>query len=97
MEVRDAETGALDDLRTIARQLDAMGTELLYRDLTTADVRPFGLHTVRALIPDFQPIHFGRAERRLGGTRLYEVPRRLGLRSTNATIDDLNDLPHPLA
>jgi ribosomal protein S12 methylthiotransferase accessory factor len=97
MEVRDAKTGALDDLRTIARQLDAMGTELLYRDLTTADVRPFGLHTVRALIPDFQPIHFGRAERRLGGTRLYEVPRRLGLRSTNATIDDLNDLPHPLA
>jgi ribosomal protein S12 methylthiotransferase accessory factor len=86
-----------DELRTIAGHLERMGTDLLYCNLTTADLLPFGLHTVRVLIPDFQPIHFGRSERRLGGTRLYEVPRRLGLRQTTVTVDELNNLPHPLA
>jgi ribosomal protein S12 methylthiotransferase accessory factor len=88
---------AVDDLHTIAAHLEELGTDLLYCNLTTPDVLPFGVHTVRVLIPDFQPIHFGRAERRLGGTRLYEVPRRLGLRETIASVVDLNDLPHPLA
>jgi ribosomal protein S12 methylthiotransferase accessory factor len=88
---------AVADLRTIAGHLRDAGTDLIYCNLTTDDVRPFGLHTVRAIVPDFQPIHFGRGERRLGGTRLFDLPRRLGLRAGPATVADLNDLPHPLA
>jgi ribosomal protein S12 methylthiotransferase accessory factor len=86
-----------EDLRTITAQLNAMGTDLIYVDLTTADMLTFGIHTVRAIVPDFQPIHFGRNERRLGGTRLFEMPRRLGLRHDDVSIADLNELPHPLA
>ena len=60
-------------------------------------MRAFGLHTVHAILPDFQPIHFGWKEPRLAGERLYDLPRRLGLRPDRATRADLNDDPHPLA
>jgi ribosomal protein S12 methylthiotransferase accessory factor len=51
--------------------------EVLYVNLTPPDLEPLGLHTARAILPGFQPIWFGRGERRLGGSRLFELPRRL--------------------
>jgi ribosomal protein S12 methylthiotransferase accessory factor len=73
------------------------GQDVLYVDLSSEDLRPFGLHCARAILPDYQPIWFGRKERRLGGTRVRELPQRLGLASALVSIDSLNPLPHPLA
>jgi ribosomal protein S12 methylthiotransferase accessory factor len=88
---------AHDDLVTLTESLKGLGTDVLYCNLTSPDMGPFGVHTVRAIVPDFQPIHFGRGERRLGGARLFELPQRLGLRDGPVAVEDLNDLPHPLA
>jgi ribosomal protein S12 methylthiotransferase accessory factor len=55
------------------------------------------LFTVRVIIPDMQPIHFGHENIRLGGKRLYELPQRLGLKSSVTTPAELNENPHPLA
>jgi ribosomal protein S12 methylthiotransferase accessory factor len=66
-------------------------------DLTTADVRPYGIHVVRTLATGLQPIHFGHGEERLGGQRLFDLPRLLGYMSETRGERDLNPCPHPLA
>jgi ribosomal protein S12 methylthiotransferase accessory factor len=89
-----------DSAETLARLCAAMctiGKEIHYVDLTPPDMALLGLHTVRAIIPDFQPIHFGAGEPRLGGSRLFEIPRTLGIRTDRATVADLNPDPHPLS
>jgi ribosomal protein S12 methylthiotransferase accessory factor len=89
--------GASTHLEALVNDLEERGTEVLYCNLTTEDVGQRGLHVARVLIPDFQPIYFGEAERRLGGDRLFELPRLLGLQPTPAALSDLNADPHPLA
>ena len=87
---------ASDRLRLLAEHLHTSGGEVLYRDLTTADLAPLGLRVARVIVPGFQPLHFGQ-EPRLGGRRLYELPWRLGLAAAPATPAALNRDPHPLA
>jgi ribosomal protein S12 methylthiotransferase accessory factor len=84
-------------LKALTASITAAGSQLLVVDLTPPDMAALGIFTVRVLLPDFQPIHFGASEARLGGTRLYELPHRLGLRSRPLLVDDLCLLPHPLA
>lgn len=91
----DREPAAL--ISTLAARLQELGSDLLYADLTLDDVRSVGAHVVRVVIPDFQPMHFGYRERRLGGTRLFAQPQRLGLADAPSTIASLNPFPHPLA
>ena len=67
---------------------------LLYRDLTTVDLRQVGLHAVRVLSPDLTPIFCHQRNPFLGGrTRdvLWRYPwaERLPLRFPNP-------MPHPL-
>jgi ribosomal protein S12 methylthiotransferase accessory factor len=84
-------------LRAVLDHFGAVGQDVLYVNLTPRDLEPFGLFTVRALLPGFQPIWFGRGQRRLGGRRLFELPFRLGLRDAPSDPDSLNPLPHPIA
>ena len=86
--------GELDALLAFFR--DA-GQDVLYLDLTPLDMHALGLHTARAILPGYQPIHFGRRERRLGGRRLYELPHALGLSPQPTTPESLNPDPHPIA
>lgn len=84
-------------LRDLVDNLRALGHELIYYDVSTPDLEKLGLRAARAIIPQFQPIDFGWAERRLGGRRLYELPVALGLRSRPSTMETLNRNPHPIA
>jgi ribosomal protein S12 methylthiotransferase accessory factor len=86
-----------DELARIADRLRSAGADLLAYDLSAPELVPLGLHTMRAIVPGFQPIDFGWKERRLGGTRLFEFPCRAGLAPRPNTVTGLNDLPHPLA
>jgi ribosomal protein S12 methylthiotransferase accessory factor len=86
-----------DRLALLGHDLAERGTPLLYRDLTSAELGALGIHAARAILPGFQPIHFGAREARLGGSRLYQLPVRLGHRATPATAAELNPMPHPLA
>jgi len=94
-EVPPEDAGGRLDL--LSAHLAQQDRDLLYCDLTPADVARFGLRVVRVLVPEFQPMHFGRHQRRLGGSRLFTLPRELGFRTTDATPAELNDEPHPLA
>jgi ribosomal protein S12 methylthiotransferase accessory factor len=83
-------------LSRLVAELGGAGHDVLYVDLTPPDLLPLHLYTVRALVPAFQPIDFGWNERRLGGTRLYELPGRLGL-APGVAPGTLNDAPHPVS
>ena len=85
------------NLETIVEVLTRAGCRVAYVDLTTDDVAPFGIRVVRTIATGLQPIHFGHAEERLGGRRLFEVPRTLGHATATRTEADLNPCPHPLA
>jgi ribosomal protein S12 methylthiotransferase accessory factor len=84
-------------LATLLDHFRSVGQDVLYVNLTPRDLEPLGLYTARALLPGFQPIWFGRHERRLGGRRLFELPFRLGLADRPADLESLNPLPHPIA
>jgi ribosomal protein S12 methylthiotransferase accessory factor len=90
---RDAASG----LDRLVEHFREQGGNLLYRDLSPPDMVELQLHTARVLIPGFQPLHFGWAETRLGGRRLYEFPHRVGLSERIAAPGQLNTDPHPLA
>ncbi len=90
-----APDGAIARLESLTEALEAQGTDLLYADLTTSDVATVGASVARVVIPDYQPMHFGFAERRLAATRLYAIPTKLGRPATSH--DTLNPFPHPLA
>ncbi|MBV9787885.1 MAG: TOMM precursor leader peptide-binding protein [Chloroflexi bacterium] len=87
----------IDRLERLVAHGRAEGWDLIYVNLTPPDMQKLGLYTVRAILPDFQPIHFGWKEPRLAGQRLYDLPRRLGYSAARTTPAQLNDDPHPLA
>jgi ribosomal protein S12 methylthiotransferase accessory factor len=84
------------DLDTVVRSLRDAGAQVAYADVTTDDVAEVGVRVVRAFATGLQPIHFGHGMERLGGRRLFELPKRLGFRPSDATPSDLNPCPHPL-
>jgi ribosomal protein S12 methylthiotransferase accessory factor len=85
------------NLEQTVEVLTRAGCRVAYVDLTTDDVAPFGIRVVRTFATGLQPIHFGHGEERLGGRRLFEVPRVLGYAATTRAEADLNPCPHPLA
>lgn len=66
--------------------------EICYVNLTSPDMEEHELYTARAIIPGFQPIWFGRSERRLANQRISSLPKKLGLAPTQ-----INYMPHPIA
>jgi ribosomal protein S12 methylthiotransferase accessory factor len=85
------------DLEFLVAALRDKGSTPLYADLTTPDLDEFPIRVVRALATHLQPIAFGHDQQRLGGTRLYELPRMLGYGERTRTEADLNPCPHPIA
>jgi ribosomal protein S12 methylthiotransferase accessory factor len=81
-------------LQALERRLGAVGARAHLCAVTSPDIARLGLHVARAIIEDYQPIHFGHDEIRLAGPRLYSPPHGAGAPLTRA---DLNPLPHPLA
>jgi ribosomal protein S12 methylthiotransferase accessory factor len=85
------------DLARCVATLAAAGCRVAYADLTTSDLRDFPIRVVRAFATGLQPVHFGWGEERLGGRRLFELPRKLGFTAHVLGESDLNPCPHPLA
>jgi len=83
------------DLATTVGILRGAGLRAAALDLTTPDVAATGLRVARAVVPDLQPLDADYRHRFLGGNRLFEVPVRLGYRTTPLRLDELNPDPHP--
>ncbi|HRV91753.1 MAG TPA: YcaO-like family protein [Anaerolineae bacterium] len=92
-----AQAGAALKLETLVRSLAAQQRDLIYFNLTPPDMTQLRLFSTRAIMPGFQPIHFGYQERRLAIDRLYQLPYQLGLTPSPTTPSQLNPDPHPLA
>jgi ribosomal protein S12 methylthiotransferase accessory factor len=94
----DRRRGSVEaDLTFCRERLEAAGCTVAFVELTQPELEPFAVRIVRAIASGLQPIHFGFGEERLGGLRLYTVPRLLGQAAQDLTEDDLNPCPHPLA
>jgi len=90
-------SSSTDKIQNLCETFSEKGWDLIYYNLTPPDVGAMGLYTTRVILPDFQPIDFGWKERRLGGTRLYNLPYQLGLAHSRSTAAQINPDPHPLA
>jgi ribosomal protein S12 methylthiotransferase accessory factor len=97
-DLPDRSQGSVEgNLRFCCEQLEAVGANVAFVDLTMPDLDPFPVRIVRAIASGLQPIHFGFGEERLGGQRPFAVPRLLGYASRDLIESDLNPCPHPLA
>ena len=94
-ELPRSDQGVETDLAQALSLLAARGLEPLAVDYTPRDLRSLGLVLIKVFVPCLQPMHFGERFRRLGGSRLFELPVRLGRASGRLTPADLNPLPHP--
>lgn len=92
-----APAGVEEDLEKLSAALKASGCRVFYSDLTTPDLEGYPIRVARALATHLQPLQFGHGKQRLGGKRLYELPKKLGFREDNAAEATLNPCPHPLA
>jgi ribosomal protein S12 methylthiotransferase accessory factor len=86
-----------EDLDACVAALKTAGCRIVFADLTTPDLADFKIRVVRTIATGLQPIHFGNGHERLGGKRLYEVPRLLGFTDQATTETSLNPCPHPIA
>lgn len=82
-------------IEAICARLHAEGASAYAVDVTAPDVRDAGLRVVRVVAPELCALDVEHAARRLGGRRLYDVPRQLGLRDDALSATELNPDPHP--
>ncbi|HNP30908.1 YcaO-like family protein [Nitrospira sp. MA-1] len=94
-EIENLATGDPEiNLWTLLEKVENVHHRVLVVDLTTPDVRESGLFVFRALIPGFHPLFMGHEIRALGGTRLWQVPQKLGYQGITKLTGD-NPAPHP--
>jgi len=89
----DAGAQLLDALR----RLRAVAGEAVAVDLAPGDVASLGVKVVKVLVPELVPLTADHRYPSLGHRRIFEVPVRLGYRSTPHRLADLNPHPHPFA
>jgi len=82
------------DLGILIQKVRDTGHRVLLADLTTPDIGDLGLTVVRAIIAGFHPLFMGHHVRALGGSRLWEVPQKLGYSGITRQSGD-NPAPHP--
>lgn len=96
-DIPDLSTSDPDrDLHLLIGKIATVKHNVLIVDVTSEDVRSLGLWVFRALIPGFHPLFIGHQVRALGGTRLWEVPQKLGYPGLRRERGD-NPVPHPFA
>lgn len=61
---------------------------------TTSDVPNGRLFVIKVIFLGMQPIGFGKDNQRLGGRRLYNIPKKLGYTRLLTREGDLNMIPH---
>jgi ribosomal protein S12 methylthiotransferase accessory factor len=78
------------DLNTLVNHIDRVNHQVIIVELSTPDIKGLGLNVVRAVIPGFHPLFIGHRFRALGGTRLWNVPKTMGIFETRENFS-----PHP--
>ena len=92
---RLAEGGPREVLDDLVARLARKGVSTYAVDVTAPDVETLGLHVARVIAPELCPLDVVHAARYLGGRRLYEAARDVGLASAALRFEDVNPHPHP--
>lgn len=82
-----------DQLKSIFQTFKDKGYNVLFKDITTPDVRQLGFYSIRMFAPQLIPLSGAYPYYFNGGKRLYEVPKTMGYKSYD--YDNLNPYPHP--
>ncbi|MBW8049875.1 MAG: hypothetical protein FVQ77_05960 [Cytophagales bacterium] len=82
-----------EEIKHILRLLKKENINILFKDLTTPDIRQLGFYSIKIFAP--QLIQLGGTYRLYfsGGERLYKVPEKFGYQCNNYA--NLNKYPHP--
>ncbi|QNT78809.1 YcaO-like family protein [Entomobacter blattae] len=75
--------------------LISKGLDIYLRDLTTDDIRDFGVYVIRAIIPELMPFSSVMKARYLGSQRLYNVAN--SYHKSSFCEEDVNPFPQPFA
>jgi ribosomal protein S12 methylthiotransferase accessory factor len=86
---------AEEHIEAVCRRLAQRGVSAYAVDVTAPDVREAGLAVVRVVAPELCALDVEHGARLLGGRRLYDEPRRLGVRKQPLTEAEVNPDPHP--
>lgn len=84
-------------LQVAVEALAELGLEVVVADLSSSDAAAAGFRVVRMIVPGAVDINADARFPQLGARRLYDVPVRLGLRTSPLVERRLNLLPVPLA
>lgn len=90
-EIENLDSGnRRQDLNVLLKSIESLEHRVLLADITSSDIAQLGLSVVRAIVPGFHPLCMGHKFRALGGSRLREVPHKLGYGAIRE-----NPAPHP--
>lgn len=96
LEINLHEPKVLSDeetIRHIVGILKDKNYNVLFKDLTTPDIRQIGFYSIKVFIPQLIALSGAYPLYYSGGKRLYEVPGKMGFESRD--YDNLNPYPHP--
>lgn len=82
-----------ETIRHIVGLLKEKNYNVLFKDLTTPDIRQIGFYSIKVFVPQLIPLSGAYPLYYNGGKRLYEVPEKMGFPSND--FDNLNKYPHP--
>ncbi len=83
----------IEEIRYIVKVLSNAGCNVLFKDISTPDIRDIGYYSIRIVIPQLIQLSGGYPFYFLGGSRIYTVPEKLGLGRKD--FSELNKYPHP--
>lgn len=79
------------NLDTLLKWFKKENIEVIYKDVTTSNIKKEKIHIVKVLVPTFQPLYLDERFPYWKGKRLREVPPKLGFNS----LKTVNQFPHP--
>lgn len=95
-EISLHEPQVLSDQETIKHIVSLMKQKnynVLFKDLTTPDIRQIGFYSIKVFIPQLIPLSGAYPLYYSGGKRIFEVPEKMGYEAND--YDHLNPYPHP--
>src|SRR3989344_5419093 len=84
-------TSPKEKLDHVIQSLKTGGLEASYVDITPDQAKESGLRSIFTIIPELQPMHIEEALPYFYGSRLHDVPIKLGY----LPAKELNKIPHP--
>jgi len=85
-----------DNLGKLIKIFQKKDVELVYVDITQDYVSRYGFKVVKVLAPQLQPLYLDELYPYLGGKRLYKSPVLMGYFDKEKSINQLNNVPHPM-